>query len=605
MKKISLILFLFTSINCSAQWTDNFSDGDFNNNPTWNGDTLQWEVLNGMLHSNDTIVNDNFYLSTQSTIAATAQWEFWDSLQFNTSSANYIDVYLISDNANLKAASFNGFFVRIGNTLDEICLYKRTGSTTTKIIDGVDNILNTSSSKARIKVTRDAANLWTLQRDLSGTGNNYFTEGTVTDAAFQASSYFGVAVKQSTASFFKKHFFDDFSAGPFIVDTIAPTINQLIVISQNALDIKFSENVEQTSAETIINYSVDNSIGNPLTATRDLSDPTLVHLNFSTPFTLGTPYTITVSNVKDVSNNTINATSLGFVYYVPSFLDVVVNEIMADSDPVVGLPDFEYLELFNRTPFPINLKNWTITIGSTTKIFPDINILPDSFLILTYTSAVSLFQAYGPTIGLFTLTTTITNTGAAIVLKNISDQIISTVTYSDSWYRDTQKQNGGWSLEQISPLMSCAGQENWNASNNISGGTPGRRNSVYQNLPDNTAPRLIRAGVIDSMHVQIYFSEPMDSATLLSTTTYLVNNGIGNPQSVSLISPNYSSVILTLSQPVPQDVIYTDHIHQRLRRQYYSCQFNYQVRYSKNHSAKRHHHQRSPIRFQNRGSQLH
>ena len=138
MKFFFLILFLFITTICCAQVSDNFSDGDFANNPSWSGDTIQWEVLNGMLHSNDTVASDIFYLSAPSATATNAQWEFWDSLQFNTSSLNYIDIYLISDSANLKATSFNGFFVRIGNTQDDICLYKRTGSTTTKIIDGAD-----------------------------------------------------------------------------------------------------------------------------------------------------------------------------------------------------------------------------------------------------------------------------------------------------------------------------------------------------------------------------------------------------------------------------------------------------------------------------------
>src|SRR6185295_1613738 len=64
--------------------------------------------------------------------------------------------------------------------------------------------------------------------------------------------------------------------------------------------------------------------------------------------------------------------------------DVVMNEIMADPDPPAGSILYpEYVELYNRRRNTVNLKNWKFCVGTTCKTLADVNIPPDSFLVLT------------------------------------------------------------------------------------------------------------------------------------------------------------------------------------------------------------------------------
>lgn len=158
------VLFLLYGSFVKAQVSDNFSDGNFTVNPLWTGNTSDWIVnASNQLQSNNNTANSNFYLSTASNLASSVEWELYVKLTFNTSSTNYADIYLTASASDLLATSTTGYFVRLGGTLDEICLYKKNGTgIITKIIDGVDAVLNTSNNVLKIKVIRDAANQFTL-----------------------------------------------------------------------------------------------------------------------------------------------------------------------------------------------------------------------------------------------------------------------------------------------------------------------------------------------------------------------------------------------------------------------------------------------------------
>lgn len=550
------VVFVIQAILVSAQFTDDFSDSDFTTNPIWSGDTNDWIISSEKLQSNSTNASASFYLSTASTLATSAQWEFLVNLQFNTSSLNFVDIFLVSDTQNLNS-SLNGYFVRIGNTTDEISLYRKSGSTSSLIIDGVDKTTNTSNTTVKIKVMRDASNLWTLFRDLSGTGASYVTEGSVTDATYSTSSYFGIVVQQSTASFFNKHFFDDFYVGSIITDVIPPTISSVLVVSDTQLDVKFSENIIKVTAETANNYSASNGIGIPVSVQQDASDQTLVHLIFSTAFGIGISNTLTVSGIKDNAGNTMSSSNHPFTYFlaeIPQYGDIIFNELFTDPTPVVGLPEKEFVELYNNSNKTFDLAGWQFVNTTNSKVLPTFNLLPKEYVILCSAADTALFSSYGKVIGISSWVS-LTNSSDSLTLLDDKGSIIDAIFYSDLWYNTVTKKDGGWTLELISPTNPCNGAANWTASIDPIGGTPGKQNSVFDTLPDITIPAILSVTITDSVTIEIRFSEKMDESSLLSAT-YQFNNGLAVVSTLpdSLL---FDLVILKLNKQMNKSINYT------------------------------------------------
>ncbi len=560
-KKISLpfILLLFFAMAASAQVTENFNDGDFTANPVWTGSASDWIVNTSFqLQSNNTAANSSFYISTANTLATEAQWEFYTKLSFNTSSANYTDIFLTASANDLTAATTNGYFVRIGGTLDETCLYKKSGSTSTKIIDGLDATTNSSSNTIKIKVTRDAANQWTLYRDLTGAGTNFFNEGSVTDNTFNSSSFFGILVKQSTvASFAQRHFFDDISIQPFVADITAPVIVSATAISSNSVDVLFNETVDNISSQVAANYVANNSIGAAATAVIDGVNNALVHLSFSSSFPNGSNNTLTINAVQDLAGNTLNNGTASFSFYAPQQYDIVIDEIIADPTPQVSLPNAEWIELKNTTAFPINLQGWKIgDISGLSGGMPNFILRPDSFVIVCTGGAVPALAAFGTTISVSSFPS-LDNNGELLYLRDAAGRLIHAVNYSINWYQNELKKDGGWTLEMIDTKNPCSGFSNWKASTDTRGGTPGKKNAVDRVNTDQATPKLLRAYASDSLNITLVFDEPLDSLKAATAGSYSISDGIGIPSNAVTVSPGFDKVNLKLATVLARNKVYT------------------------------------------------
>ena len=224
---VPLFVFFFCSGVTFAQWSDDFSDGDFTNQPTWQGNDNHFIVENGWLRLNAPAAAGTSSLSVESDIANDASWEFVFKMSFNPSSSNYAKVYLISDRESLNSP-LNGYFLRLGYTDRDICLFRQNGNITEKLLASRANILNASSNHVRVLITRDRQGFWTLKTDLTG-GSDFTLEGGVQDAQINQSAYFGV-VCTYTATRSTGFYFSDFRVdGQPYMDTEPPTVTSCTV----------------------------------------------------------------------------------------------------------------------------------------------------------------------------------------------------------------------------------------------------------------------------------------------------------------------------------------------------------------------------------------
>ena len=550
----STIVFLFlmmTTLITFAQLQDDFTDGDFTNNPSWNGDNGKFTISTNLLRLND-VAAGTAYLSPASAAIHNASWEFYIRMDFNTSSGNYAKVYLVSDQSDLSS-TLNGYFLTIGgSTTDQIDLYKQTGSTPTKILSGISNSINFTTVKAKIKVTRDALGNWSLFTDVSSTGptGTYTLEGTVNDVTHTSSAFFGVQCIYTItrATLF---YFDDFNVtGASVPDMIPPTVISTQAINQNSVLVNFSEVLDATSAQSTLNYSINNNIGTPTSATLQ-TDNKSVLLNVSPSLTNGLTYSIQVSGVKDPDSNIMLPATSDFLYFIAQPVakkDVIVSEFMADPSPPVGLPEVEFVEVFNRSTNPIDFQNWKLSDGTATATLPHFILMPASRLVITTTTGAAQFNASIGVTGFPSLN----NAGDNIILKTPGNATVDSITYSTLWYHSDEKKDGGWSLEIVDPENICEEENNWTASENVNGGTPGTINSVNASNPDVTAPEILSAVIIGPKQVEINFNEKLDGHAMVMAQlnpTLIIN-------SISY-SSSLKKVILLTSDSFQPSVAYT------------------------------------------------
>lgn len=237
----------------------------------------------------------------------------------------------------------------------------------------------------------------------------------------------------------------------------------------------------------------------------------------------------------------------------PARYDLVITEIMADPSPVVGLPNAEYIEVRNVSSTPFNLNGWRLSDATgTATITTSFVLQPDSAVILCASNSASGLSIYGRTIGIASFPS-LDNEGDVLTLRSAQNRIIHSVSYSTDWYANEAKKEGGWSLEMIDPKNPCSGKDNWKASLNNTGGTPGKTNSVNGVNSDDIPPQLKYVYAVDSITLVAVFDEPLDSASAAVPLNYVLP-GVAVTTAMP-VTPSFQTVQLKLATPLQTGVV--------------------------------------------------
>lgn len=547
-----LLTIIFLTDALIAQVNDGFTDGDFSSNPAWTGDAAQYKINPAMQLQLNSGGENSSYLQTALTLFPSMEWDFWVKFAFSPSDNNLSKVYLLSDQPDLKS-SLNGYYIKLGESgaNDAIELYRQEGTSSALLCRGTSGLL-ASAFTVRIKVKRSSQGSWSIWVDASG-GNDFSLDATASGPSALAGSWMGVVCKY-TSSNSTKFYFDDFYAGPEVLDVIPPELMMVTISGESGLDVRFSEEMNLASCEQPGYFTVDHGIGIPITASRDEVDHRLVHLSFASVFHPDIQYSLQVTSVADLAGNLIALTSREFSWHQASAYEVLITEIMCDPDPPVQLNGVEYLEIYNASSHTIDLKDWTLTIGGTVKTLSSTSFQPGSYMLLAHETAVPLLERFGEVMPFTSFT--LVNTGTSLILRNPQGRIVHAVYYSMDWYQDDFKREGGWSLEMMDPANPCSEADNWRASMDDSGGTPGRLNSVTESNPDVHSPYLVSVGVPDPMHMELVFNEKMDTSSLVMPASYLIDQNIGEPLNVTVDQMSMKRVRLTLGNTLQKGITY-------------------------------------------------
>lgn len=232
--------------------------------------------------------------------------------------------------------------------------------------------------------------------------------------------------------------------------------------------------------------------------------------------------------------------------------ELIISEIMADPTPTKGLPEKEYIELYNRSDKIIDLNRFKLTYNTTTVTFPSFLLQSKSYVIVTSRTNEADFKPYGNVVALTSFS--LLNAGTTLTIRNPQNKTIFSVTYSDKWYE--KDKNQGFSLEMIDTSFPCVEEGNWTSSSATLQGTPAKENAVKASKPDLTPPSLSRFEITGGTNVKLIFSEKLDSLSAISINAYVFDKDL-KINTIAVESPKNTNVNLTLNSALQENTLYT------------------------------------------------
>jgi len=322
--------------------------------------------------------------------------------------------------------------------------------------------------------------------------------------------------------------------GHFEKDTIAPFVNRVEVVNERSLEVDFSETVAEPGSHAFSLISGDRPGGivpDSIQMQGVIPDSIQMQgagyiLTFPLDIPNRIPHQLRIKDIEDPDGNILHDTLVSFMRNDAEWGDLVFSEIMADPDPTVRY-DEEYLELYNRSGYDINMKGWLLKVNERSYLLDPHLLLPGDFFLLS---------------GI-----TLPNEGALLSLYDSVGLLVYAISYRVPWDGPEWKKEGGWSLESPDPERLCMVSSDWEFSNDPGGGTPGQVNSNRSQLADLEPPVLLYAGIKEQGSFLLHFSEPIRFPEGSHPSIRLDPGGM-IPESVKLLDPLSDMMELTFKE---------------------------------------------------------
>jgi hypothetical protein len=262
-----------------------------------------------------------------------------------------------------------------------------------------------------------------------------------------------------------------FNSSVFVIsanDTSAPTVAIVNVLTQNSVEVIFSESLNEISAETIANYNFPTSLAiTSAVYNETLNTVTLTHSGF----TVGTGYQLTVNNVMDSANNAMASAFVSpNLFFNTLTSGLVFTEIMYNA-PSANSNQLEFLEIYNNSNAPISLGGIQVKDESNFLFQFEESTVAANGTVLLATDKASADVFYG--VSFIDLPQGISNAlgngGENLQILNSIGTIISQVTYDDASPWPLSPDGNGPSLQLLNPNGNLNDGTNWTPATNLVG----------------------------------------------------------------------------------------------------------------------------------------
>lgn len=499
---------------------DDFSDDNFSQNPTWFGTGTLFKINSSkQLQSNNGSQSES-YLALPISIPSECEWQVWFKCSFNPSTQNVFRWYILSDSLNPSLAS-HALFVKAGGgtgSSDSLSLWEKTPSGLICRIAGRYGTLGKSINQARVRIRKTIHGDWTMESDTTG-NENWQTEGLGNWPLF-ANFGFEALRFTCTSGNATKLYVDDIYTGGFRIDSIPPTLFSATRVANNAIEWQFSEKLDSNTLRAANFVCSDSSI--EISAEWANNSHDRIRIGLSSDMLNKTAYRFTLHGIRDFVGNLMSDTSCIFKRIEPDSGELIITEIMADPSPMVGLPETEYVEIYNSGNDSIWMEELQLHDATSYGVSKGVGIQAHGYALLVPSASVSLFPNVSTVYGMSSFPS-LNNEGDSLSLIDNFNQYLHAIHYQLEDYHDETKSQGGFAIELIRPEYACLGASNRHASMNLQGGTPGYINSIP--IPDDSffKPQLLHTYLYDSSDIQLVLHNQPNFNSLFIQTNFVHN----------------------------------------------------------------------------------